>query len=146
MIFKKKNIYNDLFLYNNLSKNVIEKNIIFGYFFYGENTFYGKILNNEMKIYCSDILLCLLNPLIIVKKNDDNTHITIKYNVLHYSVMLFQMIFCILFVFYILKFPINILVSVSIICFSILIYKINFELRAKRINECLTLLSQNRTE
>ncbi len=140
MIFEKKKVYNDLFLYDYILKNTVEKKISFGYFIYRESAFYGKTMNNEMKIYCSDIVLCLLNPLIVVKITNNNTSITVKYNILHYLAMLLQIILCLFFTLYIIESNISIFVSVLIIFLNILIYKINFELRFKQIDNCLNLI------
>lgn len=140
MIFEKKKVYNNLFLYDYLLENTVERKIIFGYFIYGESAFYGKITNDEMKIYCSDIVLSLLNPLIIVQTTNNNTLITVKYNKLHYFAMLLQVSLCLFFTFAIMNMITSIVVSVLILCVSVIIYKINFELRFKKIDKYLNMI------
>lgn len=136
-MFIKKYSYTGTKLYENLLSVTKYKKLHFGYFIFGENDFCGKNENGILKIFCSENLLCSLNPMIIVEKGTDFTNVTIKYKSFHYCLMTFPILFCALLIFIASDYPKVIIFCIIAIVLCLIGYKLNFEYCVKRINDCI---------
>ncbi len=137
-MFIKKYSYSGTELYENLLRITKFKRIVFGYFIFGENDFCGINENGILKIFCSEILLRTLNPMIIVEKGTDSTNVTIKYNLFHYYLMASPILLCALMILLFMSdYPEVIVYCIIAIVVFLIGYKLNFEYCVKRINNCV---------
>lgn len=137
-MFKKTFSINNQFLYDYICNHTEERFIFFGYFLYAKNYFYGKLDNNIIKVYCSDITLCFFNPKIIVEKNEqNNVLITITYNIIHYLLITLILFICVFSAIVCFAFPINIFCSIIAIAIILFLYKMNFYWQQKKIMDHL---------
>lgn len=90
-MFRKEYVFDKPNFYENILKNTYEKKLFSGYIFTPyEKRFCGKIMGNEMQIYCTDFLLQASNVLIKMKKNDNGTtHISMAYSFIQWFMLIF---------------------------------------------------------
>lgn len=133
-MFKKTFIFENGSLYDYIYCHTKNKLVLFGYFMNPDSNYYGKIDNDIIKVYCTDIVLCFLNPIIIVRKtNNDNISITIKYNIIHYLVIISEIIICLLVSLFCLSFPLNLLLATFLILIILLFNKTNYDWQKNKI-------------
>lgn len=137
-MFKKTYSINNCFLYDYIYEHTKDKFVLFGYFFHAEEYFCGRLDNDALKVYCTDIALCFFNPMIIVEKiNQNDVFITIKYNTIHYILIALSILIGTFSVLACLSFPLNILGAFILTVVILLMYKINYSWQKKKILDCL---------
>lgn len=133
-MFKKTYSIDNHYLYDYIYSHTKDKLVVFGYFLWAKEFFYGKSEHNIMNVYCSDITACFFNPKIIVKKdNQNNTLITITYNAIHYLFIMLSLIIGVFSALACFDSPLNIFCSFLVITIILFLYKLNFNWQRKRI-------------
>ena len=67
-MYKKSLFFNGKAVYDYVYNNTKVKNIVFGYFLFPSEKFYGQLNDAEINVYYSDITLNCFNPKITIKK------------------------------------------------------------------------------
>lgn len=136
-MYKKSLFFNGKAVYDYVYNNTKVKNIVFGYFLFPSEKFYGQLNDAEINVYYSDITLNCFNPKITIKKDEkDNTVINVHYNSFHYFLIVLMLLIVTIVSIPVLNFPTNLILAFLFDFILLLIFKIIFNWQLNKISEC----------
>ena len=124
-MYKKSLFFNGKSVYENVYNKTKVKNIVFGYFLFPSEKFYGQLNDAEINVYYSDITLNCFNPKITIKKDEkDNTVINVHYNSFHYFLIVLMLLIVTIVSIPVLNFPTNLIVAFLFYCLYLKLFLI----------------------